>query len=122
MDIEGVEAGSEVARDVGKPIVVHQGEYLVILAPELAQPLHGQRLRGDHQTALDLPGVHEPVEDQARFDRLAEANLVCEKPAHRVGGGGALGYVQLMRKQTDAATEERPETVRLAGGEELQVF
>ena len=45
MQLERIEAGAEVARDVGEASVVEQREDLVILAPQLAEPLHGQRRR-----------------------------------------------------------------------------
>ncbi len=53
MDVERVEAGAEVARDVGQARRVEQREHLVVLAPQLAQPLHRQRLGRDDQAALD---------------------------------------------------------------------
>ena len=53
--VERVEVGAEVARHVGEARVVEQHEDLVVLAPQLAEPLHGQRLGGDHQAALGAP-------------------------------------------------------------------
>ena len=88
--VERVEVGAEVARHVGEPRVVEQHEDLVVLPPQLAQPLHRERLGSDHQAALGAPGADEAVQDQAGLDRLAEADLVGEQPAHRVGGGGPL--------------------------------
>ena len=67
-----------------------------------------------------LPGVHEPIEDERRFDRLAEADFVGEQPAHRIAGGRALRDVELVRKQPDAAAEERAQAVGLAKREEAQ--
>ena len=83
MHVEGVEVGAEVARHVGQPRLVEQREHLVILAPQLAQPLHGQRVGRHDQAALDAAGVHEAVQDQAGLDRLAQADLVGQQPAHR---------------------------------------
>ena len=120
MDVERVEAGAEVARDVGEPRRIEQREHLVILAPQLAEPLHRQRLGRDDQAALDLLRVQQPVHDQRRFDRLAEPDFVGEQPAHRHPRGRALGDVQLMREQADAPAEERSEAVRLARRQQVQ--
>ena len=114
MNVERVEAGAEVAGDVGQPRRVEQREDLVILAPQLAEPLHGQRLGRDDEAAVELLRVQQPVHDQRRFDGLAEADLVGEQPSHRQPGGRPFGDVELMRKQADAAAEKRAEAVRLA--------
>ena len=54
MQLERVEVVAEVFGHVGKAIRVEQREHLVILAPQLAEPLHGQRVGGDHQAARHL--------------------------------------------------------------------
>ena len=76
VDVERVEAFAEVARHVGQTRRVEQREHLVVLAPQLAQPLHGQRVGRHHQAALHAAGVHEAIQDQRRLDRLAEADFV----------------------------------------------
>ena len=53
VDVERVEVGAEVARHVGEALRVEEREDLVVLAPELAQPLDGQRVRRDDEAALD---------------------------------------------------------------------
>ena len=116
----GIEAGAEVARDVGQARRIEQREHLVILAPQLAQPLHRQRLGRDDQAALDLLRVQQPVHDQRRFDGLAEPDFVGEQPAHRQSRGRALGDVQLVREQPHAAAEERAEAARLARRQQVQ--
>ena len=120
MDVERVEAGAEVARDVGQARRVEQREHLVILAPQLAQPLHRQRLGRDDQAALDLLRVQQPVHDQRGFDGLAQPDFVGEQPPHRHPRGRALRDVQLMREQPDAPAEERAEAARLARREQVQ--
>ena len=120
MGVERVEAGAEVARDVGQARRVEQREHLVILAPQLAQPLHRQRLGGDDQAALDLLRVQQPVHDQRGFDGLAQPDFVCEQPSHRHPRGRAFRDVQLMREQPDPPTEERSEAARLARREQVQ--
>ena len=120
VDVERVEARAVVARHVGQPLVVEQGEDLVVLAPQLAQPLHGQRLGRDHQRALGAAGVQQPVEDQAGLDRLAEPHLVGQQPAHGSAPAGALGGVELVGEELDAAAQERAEAVGLAQAGEAQ--
>ena len=120
MDVERVEAGAEVARDVGQARRVEQREHLVILAPQLAQPLHRQRLGRDDQAALDLLRVQQPVHDQRGFDGLAQPHFVGEQPPHRHPRGRAFRDVQLMREQPDAPAEERSEAARLARREQVQ--
>ena len=120
MDVERVEAGAEIARDVGQARRIEQREHLVVLAPQLAQPLHRERLGRDDQAALDLPRVQQPVHDQRRFDRLAQPDLVGEQPSHRDPGGGALRDVQLVREQPHPAAEERSEAAGLARRQQVQ--
>ena len=98
MGVERVEAGAEVPRDVGQARRVEEREHLVILAPQLAQPLDCQRLGRDDQAALDLLRVQQPVHDERRFDGLAEPHLVGEEPPHRDPRGRAFRDVQLMRE------------------------
>ena len=86
MHVEGVEVGTEIACHVGEARRIEQREHLVILAPQLAEPLHGQDIGRDDETALDLPGVDEPIQDQRRLDRFPEADFVGEQPAHRIAG------------------------------------
>ena len=120
VQLEGVEPLTEVALDVGEAPIVEQREDLVILAPQLAQPLHGERGRRHHQAAFDLPSVDEMVEDQARLDGLAEPHFVREQPAHRVALRGPLGDVELVRKQPHPSAQERAETVGLADAAQVQ--
>ena len=98
MHVERVEPGAEIARDVGETLRIEQREDLVVLAPQLTQPLDRQRIRRDHETALDFSRVHEPIQDQRRFDRLSEADFVCQQPAHRIAGARALRDVKLVRE------------------------
>ena len=59
MRVEWVEAGAEVARDVGQAQRIEEREHLMVLAPQLAQPLHRQRLGHDDQAALDSLRVQQ---------------------------------------------------------------
>ena len=114
MHVERVEVGAEVARHVGEARRIEEREDLVVLPPELAQPLDGQRVGRDDQAAFDLPGVHEPIQDQRRLDGLAEADLVGEQPAHRIAGARPLRDVELVREEADAPAEEGAEAVGFA--------
>jgi len=84
--VEGVELGTEIARHVGEALCIEEREHLVVLPPELTQPLNGQRIWCDHETAIDLPCVHQPIQDQRGLDGLSEADLVGEQPTHRIAG------------------------------------
>ncbi len=120
VDVEGVEPGTEVARDVGEALRVEQREDLVVLPPELAQPLDGQGLRRHHEAALDFSRVHEPIQDERRFDRLSQADFVGQQPAHGVAGARALRDVELVREESNASSEERAEAVGFAKVQEAQ--
>ena len=99
---------------------IEQREHLVILAPQFAQPLHRQRLRRDHEAALDLLRVQQAIHDERRLDRLAQPDFVGEQPSHREPHGRALGHVQLVREQAHASAEEGAKTVRLACRQQVQ--
>ena len=118
--VEGVEAFAEVALHVGQPRRVEQREHLVVLAPQLAQPLHGQRVGRHHQAALHAAGVHQPVENQRRFDGFPEAHFVGQQPPHRFGGAGAFGDVQLVGEQPYASAQERTQAVGFAKRQQVQ--
>jgi hypothetical protein len=118
--VERIEVGAEVARDVRQPVVVEKDEDLVVLPPQLAEPLHGQRLRRDDQGSLDAPGADEAIQDQAGLDRLAQADFVREEPAHGVAPARALRGVELVRKEADAPAEERAEAAGLAQRGQVQ--
>ena len=120
MHVEGVEVGTEIARHVGEALRIEQREDLVILAPELAQPLHGQDVGRDDETAIDLPGVHEPIQDERGLDGFSESHFVSQQPAHRVARARAFRDVELMRKEADASAEERTQAVSFAKRPEVQ--
>ena len=120
VDVEGVEVGTVVAGHVGEASLVEEDEDLVVLPPQLAQPLDGERLGGDDEAALGPAGADEAAQDEAGLDRLAEAHLVGQEPAHRVAGGGPLGGVELVGEEADAAAEEGAEAEGLAALGEVQ--
>ncbi len=118
--VEGVELGTEIAGHVGEALRIEQREHLVVLPPELTQPLNGQGIRCDHETAIDLPGVHEPIQDERGLDGLSEAHFVGEQPTHGIAGARALRDVELVRKEPDASAEERAQAVGFAKRQEVQ--
>ena len=120
VDVEGIEVGAEVAGHVAEPLLVEEGEDLVVLAPQLAEPLHGQGVRSHHQAPLDAPGANQAIQDQAGLDGLAHADLVGEQPAHRVLARGALGDVKLVGVEPDASAQEGAEARGLTKLEEAQ--
>ena len=115
-----IETGSVVALDVTEAGVVEQNERLVVLPPQLAQPLDRERLRRDDQRALGAAGAGQAIQDQARLDGLAEPHLVGQEPTDRVGRGRALRDVELMREQSDASPQERAKASGLADRRQLQ--
>ena len=120
MHVEWVERRTEIARHVGEALRVKEGEDPVVFPPEFTQPLHGQGIRRDHEAALDLPGMYEPIQDERRFDRLAESDLVGEQPPHRVRGARSLRNVELVGEQADASPEKGPQAVGFSKGQEVQ--
>ena len=64
MQLERVEVVAEILCDVGQAIRVEKREHLVVLSPQLAEPLHRQRVGGDDQATRHLAEVHEPVENE----------------------------------------------------------
>ena len=120
VDVEGVEVGAVVARHVGQALVVEQREGLVVFAPQLAQPLDDQGVGHHDEGALGAAGVEQPGEDQAGLDGLAEPHLVGQQPAHRIGGAGPLGGVELVGEEADAAAQEGAQAARLAQLQQAQ--
>ena len=120
MQLERVEVVAEIARHIGEAIRVEEREHLVILPPQLAQPLHRQGVGRHHQAARHFAHVDEPVQDERRLDGFSEAHFVGEQPADRIGGAGALGDVELVREEPDAAAEKRSQAVGLTQREQVQ--
>ena len=111
--LEGVEAFAVVLHDVLAPLAVEEHERLVELPVQLAEPLHRERRGGDDERPVGPVGAQEAREDEAGLDRLAEAHLVGEQPAHRVRRGGPFGDVELVREQRNTPAEEGAEARRL---------
>ena len=117
---KGLKSGPWSRATSAEPGLVEQHEDLVVLPPQLAEPLHGQRLGRDHEAALRASRPDEAAQDEAGLDRLAEPDLVGQQPAHGVGGGRALGGVELVGEEADAAAEEGAEALGLAQRGEVQ--
>jgi hypothetical protein len=93
MHLERVEAGAEIALDVREARLVEEHEDLVVLPPQLAEPLHGERFGQRPRGARCARARWSAID---RLDRLAEANLVGEQPAYRVLPRRLEGDVQLV--------------------------
>ena len=91
--------------------------YFLHSSPE---PLHRERLRRHHQAALRPSRPEEAAQHEAGLDRLAEPHLVGQQPAHRVGGGRALGGVELVGEETDPPAQKRAETLGLPQRSQVQ--
>jgi len=120
MHVEGVEVGTEIARDVGEALRIEQCEHLVVFAPELTEPLHGQRLRHDDEAAIDLPGVHQPIQDQRGLDCFSKADFVGEQPTYGNAGARALSDMQLMREESDASAQKGAQAIGFAERPEVE--
>ena len=111
----GLKSRAEVARDVGEPLLVEQHEDLVVLPPQLAQPLHGQRLGRDHETPLGAARADEVVQDQARLDGLAEARprrRAASAPGRRAVARSAAWSWCGKRRMRPPRNEPRPSASR----------
>ena len=120
MKVEGIEACTKIALRVGEALRVEECEDLVILPPEFAQPLDRQRIRRDDEAALDLSGMHQSIQDERRFDGLAQTDLVGEQPSHWIRGARPFGDVKLVWEQPDASPKEGAQAVGLAKRQEVQ--
>ncbi len=117
--LERVEVGTLVAFDLRDALIVEQHEYLVVLAPQLPQPLHGQAFGDNDQDALGTARVNESIHDEARLDGLAEADPIGEQPAHGVRRAGGFCSVQLVGIEANPPTQKRAQAVGLAQALEL---
>jgi hypothetical protein len=120
MKLERIKVVAKVLRDITQPLRIEQGEDLVILPPQLAQPLHGQRLRRHHQAPVDFLGMDQAIEDQRRLDGLTEADFVGQQPTNRVGAARAFRDVKLVGEQSHAPAQERAQVIGLANRQQVQ--
>jgi hypothetical protein len=114
VDVERIEVLSLVSGDVIDSLVVDQHKDLMMLTPELTEPLYCQSFGRNHQHPFRSASVDQAVHDQAGFDGLAEPDAISQQPAHRLTLAGCLGSMELMRVEPDPATEERAEPIGLA--------
>ena len=130
MKLERIKVVAKVPGDITQPLRIEQREDLVILSPQFAQPLHRQRLRRHHQTALDLfnhrslggggLGMDQAIEDQRRLDGFTEADFVGQQPTNRVGSARAFRDVKLVGEQPHASAQERAQAIGLANRQQVQ--
>ncbi len=79
-----------------------------------------QRIRRDDEAALDLSGMHESIQDERRFDGLAQTDLVGEQPSHRIRDARPFGDMELVREQPDASPQEGAQAVGFTKPQEVQ--
>ena len=92
--------------DVGAARFVKDGEPQVEAAQQLDEPLVGKRLGHEDQGAFNLTGGQEALEDQARLDGFAQADLVGQQHAGHLAVGDLVEDVELVGDQVDATAEE----------------
>ena len=100
----------------GGAVVVR--EDLVELGPQLVLPLADDAGRGEDEDAVGHAAGLELLDDQARLDGLAEADLVREDEAVRVRGGRAVHDADLVLLDLHARVRQRREAVELVGEQE----
>jgi hypothetical protein len=99
---------------------VEEGVVVVVVWGVVGVGVVCQRFWYNNETTIDLPGVHQSIQDERGLDGFAEADFVGEQPAHRIAGTRALGDIQLVREQADAAAEKRAQTVCFAKRQEVE--
>ena len=106
MHVERIETRPEITRHIREAWAVEQREHVVVLPPQLTKPLHRQRLWHDDEATFDVDGVHEVIENQARFNRLAETDFVGKQPPHRAHHRRVFRNIELVWEQANATTQE----------------
>ncbi len=98
--------GARDSPDVSKPgrltkcrEVAWQGEMEVLaeVGFHLADPLHDEARRSDHQDPPNKPADLQLAEDQSRLDRFAQPDLISEQVTNPITCHRALEGVKLMR-------------------------
>jgi hypothetical protein len=87
-------------------LLVEKAEEQIEAAQELHEPLVNQRLRHEHQHARRAPGEVQAVQDQARLDRFAEPDLVCQQHAWQQTAGDFARDRKLVRNEIDPSPHE----------------
>ena len=64
--------------------------------------------------------MHQTIQDERRFDGLAQTDLVGEQPSHRIRDARPFGDVKLVREQPDASPKEGAQAVGFAKRQEVQ--
>ena len=100
------------ATERGDPLGREEREERVELVEELGEPLEGEVLGDDDEDALGDAELAHAGEDEARLDRLAEADLVGEDEPRQPVREDPAGGADLVREDVDAGGEQRAERVR----------
>ena len=87
-------------------LLVENAEHQIEPPQQLDEPLVHERLRDEHENALRAAREMQPVQDQPRLDRLAEADLVREQHARHEPSRDFTRDEHLVRQQIHAPADK----------------
>ena len=100
----GLEGVLRIGKRLDAALLVKQGEVQVETAQHFDQPLVLERLGQQNEHAMGAAGEQLLMNDHARFDGLAQANLIGQQYARSVAVTHFMGNIELVRDQADPAT------------------
>ena len=86
---------------------IDNAELQAELIAHLVAPLNLDRRWADHQGAADTMTQHQFLDDQARFDGLAQAHVVGDEQVDARHADGASQWIELVVLDVDAAAKGR---------------
>ena len=92
--------------DRAAAFLVEDGECRLESPEQFDKPLMQECFWDQNEDAFRPTAEHEAHEDQASFDRLAQAYFVGEQDTGRVAGGDLLGDIELVRDELHPSTLE----------------
>ena len=101
------------------PGLIDDGEAQIEAAQHFHQPLMDQRVRHHHQHPPSPTGVQLVVQDQARLDGLAQADLIGQQHPGGVTFRHLVGQVNLVRQVLGASADQ---ALRRGGPEPVQML
>jgi len=117
VDGERVGGGAEVAADVGAAFGVDDGEVEAELVGHLVAPLHGEAGGADDKDPLGAVAQQEFLRDQAGFDGLAQADVVCEQQVDAGCLDRSVDRFELVVLDRDAGPERGLEGLDVGRGD-----
>ena len=103
--VKGVGLGFEFLDGLAA-FLIEDGEEEVEAAEELDEPLVGEWFGDENENAVGASGEVEAVENEAGFDRFAEADFVGKEKSRSETGGCFGGDGELVGDEVDAGTDE----------------